>query len=260
MLKTNLNTKKEQVFLQNVLKKNFEQIKVENPTYSLRSFARKLGISPTAMSEMINGKRLITSKTVLKILSELDLTSAEREKVQRFEKSKTAFEFVEPKYIAIDSKKFPFMSQWQYFAVLSLSELVDFKTDVAWIAERLNISKELAKETLDNLLKMEIFEVDAQGKIKANNISFKVSSANETEQFKNGHTENIELARKALDRFTRDELDFTSVTIAVDTELLPAARELLKDFRRKLSLFLEAGKKEEVYKLNIQLFPLTKSK
>lgn len=45
----------------------------------------------------------------------------------------------------------------------------------------------------------------------------------------------------------------------VDLDLLPEAKELIRSFRRKLVEFLESSEKEEVYKLNIQLFPLSVS-
>ena len=52
--------------------------------------------------------------------------------------------------------------------------------------------------------------------------------------------------------------DFTSMTMAIDPEKLTEAKKKIREFRRGLSEFLEAGKKEEVYRLNIQLVPVTK--
>lgn len=74
--------------------------------------------------------------------------------------------------------------------------------------------------------------------------------------FISGHKENLKLAEKHL--ITNFDLsDYSSMTMAIDCELLPEAKELILNFRRQLMRFLESGKKTEVYKLNIQLFPLT---
>jgi len=45
--------------------------------------------------------------------------------------------------------------------------------------------------------------------------------------------------------------------MAIDSSKLPAAKEMIRTFRRKLCEFLESGKKDEIYNLNIQLVPTT---
>jgi hypothetical protein len=46
--------------------------------------------------------------------------------------------------------------------------------------------------------------------------------------------------------------------MAVDPALLPEAKDMIKKFRRRLSRFLESGKKKEVYTIAIQLFPVSR--
>ncbi len=46
--------------------------------------------------------------------------------------------------------------------------------------------------------------------------------------------------------------------MAVDSEKIPEAKILIKEFRQKMSALLESGKKDEVYQLAVQLYPLSK--
>ncbi len=74
------------------------------------------------------------------------------------------------------------------------------------------------------------------------------------------HKQNLELAALALDEVAIEHRDITSITMAIDAKKLPLAKAMIKNFRRQLSEFLESGNKNEVYNLNVQLFPLTKRK
>ena len=46
--------------------------------------------------------------------------------------------------------------------------------------------------------------------------------------------------------------------MAIDPENLGEAKNMIKSFRKRLSKKLESGNKKEVYKLAIQLFPLSR--
>ncbi|MNL65954.1 hypothetical protein D3C87_1903530 [compost metagenome] len=45
--------------------------------------------------------------------------------------------------------------------------------------------------------------------------------------------------------------------MVVASKNLPKAKELIRQFRHDLSELLEQGEADDVYRLNIQLFPLT---
>lgn len=263
MLKKALATDKQQVHLRKVLSKNFEKLKQDSPQYSLRAFARKLGISPTAMSEMIHGKRVITRKTVTKMLDRLEIPAVDKDKIIKNENSRSAFIYEEKKFVEVDLNQNSHIAEWQYFAILSLAETEDFQADSKWIAQRLNISESLAHKSLQNLKELKVLTANEDGKFVPSGLQFKIESGLQETIFKTGHRDSLDLAKKALDDFDRELIDFSSMTMAIDHEFLPEAKDLIRQFRRRLASFLESGKKEEVYKLNIQLFPLsskTKSK
>ena len=57
-----------------VLEKLAEK-RIKNPSYSLRAFSKRLGVSSGALSQIVAGKRPLTRKTALKIAEGLNLDS-----------------------------------------------------------------------------------------------------------------------------------------------------------------------------------------
>lgn len=51
--------------------------KARNPRRSMRAFARKLEISPSTLSEILSGKRSITSKMARRIAEKLELDESQ---------------------------------------------------------------------------------------------------------------------------------------------------------------------------------------
>ena len=71
------------------------------------------------------------------------------------------------------------------------------------------------------------------------------------------HKQILEKAVSSLEQHDRSERDMTSITMAINTALLPEAKVRIARFRQELSEFLEAGPRDRVYVLSIQLFPLS---
>lgn len=59
--------------LRKLLSKEFEYKKTKNPNYSLRAMARDIDISPSVISEYLNGKRSISPKSRYKVIRYLNL-------------------------------------------------------------------------------------------------------------------------------------------------------------------------------------------
>lgn len=66
-----------------LLAAKFDAMRARNPRFSLRSYARKLGISPGATTEILRGKRRISAKLAARFAERLQLE--EQERVQLFD-------------------------------------------------------------------------------------------------------------------------------------------------------------------------------
>src|SRR5690606_22763852 len=59
---------------------DFEAKQKRNPTFSLRAYAKYLGIPPSSLSLIIKGKRPMPQKLIQKITCKLNLSASEEQK------------------------------------------------------------------------------------------------------------------------------------------------------------------------------------
>ena len=227
------------------LNEEFLKAKLRNPAISLRAFAKRLDMQASALSEILNGKRTITEKMGKRILDGLGLSEVEF----RGDYSKED--------IKLSCLDFKVISDWYFFAILSLAEIDDFSVDPIWIAKRLNISQKDAKNAVRILIKKQML-IEENGRFRASHVNFSTPTEIRDLSIKQHTLQSLELARDSLLEDPIDSRDFSTITMAIDPEKIPEAKLMISKFRKKLMKKLESGKKKEVYKLAIQLFPLTK--
>src|SRR5690606_7799835 len=151
------------------------------------------------------------------------------------------------------------IADWYYYAILSLSETKDFQSDAGWIADRLGISERLASDAIERLVRLGLLGRDPQSKkLIHTGKQFEAISAVANPALKKACRQNLELAQKALEETQFEERDFTAITLCFDPSRMGEAKKMIKNFRRNFSRVMEQKEKKEVFKLSIQLFPLTK--
>ena len=70
----------------------------------------------------------------------------------------------------------------------------------------------------------------------------------------------MELAQKSLTTDPVQERDFTSITMAINSKKLAEAKVLIRKFQDELSGLLEDSTPDQVYRLCVQLFPLSQGR
>lgn len=230
-------------------------IQARNPSYSLRAYSKRIGISHSALSEMISGKRPITIKAAQRILQGLDKSPEQIHQIINYSNNSVSG----GKFKSLDMDTYHLIADWYYFAILSLTETDGFKSSEVWIAKRLGISTKIAKEALQRLQNLGLIERDSKTKeIRPTGEQFEAVSEVAKPALKKASRQNIELALKALEETQFSERDFTAITLCFDPERINEAKDQIKKFRREFCKSMESKKKKEVYKLTVALFPLTK--
>jgi uncharacterized protein (TIGR02147 family) len=243
------------------LRQEFVRLKARNPAFSLRAYARRLGISPARLSEVLNRKRTLTKGQVDKIAVAFALdpdTAAtfarrSRPQTQGVKKSDVA------KYSDLDLETFRLMADWHHSAILCLLETSPKPPamSIKWMAQRLGISTIECNRAIERLVKLKLVKREGKAfKPTARNLA--TSSGIPSAALRHLHRQMLDLARSALETQSIEDRDVTSITMAIDKTRLPEAKVMIKDFRRKLCAFLEGGDASEVYSLNVQLFQLSK--
>lgn len=227
-----------------------------NPSYSLRAFGKHLDIPAGRLSEIFSGKRTVTPALATKISQRLALSPTESEKLLAATRP-AASEPVE-EFRQLSNDTFHVIADWYHYAILSLLEIRGFRGDAAWIAARLGISSVEAQAALDRLVRLELVSHKRQRYVKTSG-SLTTSPEVATAALKRAHGQMLEQVMTKVDETPRELRDVTSITMAIDPAKIPEAKTLIQDFRRRLCSLMESGTRREVYSLNVQLIPLSRT-
>ena len=233
-----------------------------NPKYSLRAFARALGMSHTVLSLVLSGKRPLSKGATLKVADALSLDPAERERLLARRRASSPASLPEKgelvRQLSLDT--FELISDWHHYAILSLLELPRARFEARWIASRLGISQVQAKLAIERLKRLGLVECVAKDRWRQAGQPIRVENAVSTAATRKFHRQLLERAVASLDNDPAEARDFTSMTFVLDPRALDHARERIRVFRRELVRELEStGNPSAVYQFTLQLFPVTKA-
>src|SRR5436305_266178 len=148
--------------LPELLHTELQKRRVRNERYSLRSFARALGLSPAFLSKVMNGKKSVGEATFQKIAIRLAI---DPEQADLLKARLPGFKAPGLAFSPVEADQFRFISDWHYFAILEALTLEDGDPSPAWLARRLGISENRVELALDRLLRLGLLQKDARGQI-----------------------------------------------------------------------------------------------
>ena len=215
-----------------------------NERYSIRAFANHLGMDSSTLSQVLSGKRPLSDKKIEAICKKLGITAPN---------SVSA----ESEYNQLDVDAFAVISDWYHFAILDLTLLKSFKSDINWIARKLSIQPLEALRAVERLKRLGMLAEQKGRLVKAKGFYTNYSEGVTSAALKEYQRQVIKKALHAVDNCPQDAKDITSMTIAADSRRLQQAKEKIKNFRRELCAFLEDGESDTVFHLALQLYPVT---
>ena len=166
-------------------------------------------------------------------------------------------------YFVIQQDAFSAMSEWYFDAILELTLIRNFNLDSETIAKSIGITVLQAKIALEILQRLELLVKDKAGRYKLRHQnSINILDPDFTSAANRKYQKSVlEKSLAAVDTIERKHRDHTSTTMAIRASDLPKAKELIQKFRHDLNAYLQRDevKPDEVYQLQISLFPLTKS-
>jgi uncharacterized protein (TIGR02147 family) len=243
-----------------LLVEELDKRKLKNPAFSLRAFAKQLDLGAGPLSQMLSGKRPISLRTFEKIADKLMISP---DKIANITEQKTVKDLVkynipEKNFLPMDEYKI--VAEWQHYVILSLSETDDFQSDEKWIANRLQTSERTVSESLKTLEQLGYISRDKSKKIKLLKPNLQTTRDISNMALRRRHHEALEAGQQALQAVPVELREFAGMVMAIDIKKLPKAKEMIREFMNKLSVYLENDNKNEVYEIAIQLFPRTKTK
>lgn len=238
----------------NTLQQEFLRRGAKNPRYSLRSYAQFLGVHHSTLSGLLSGRRPITKKTVATLSLKLGIFPDNFIKKNNFTLSKHEF---------LEEDIFNRISEWYFDAILELSKLKSFDFTVSNISRYLNMNEVQVSVAIDTLIRLNLLKKTKNGFKIVHENSTNLSSNDKTSSAMRKYQKSIlDKSLEALDLVDRKDRDHTSTTLAIRKRDLPKAKQIIKDFRYKLSALLQDNDEnfDEVYQLQVSFFPLGKRK
>jgi uncharacterized protein (TIGR02147 family) len=254
-----------------LLKDELEKRCKKNTRYSLRAFARDLGVSSARLSLVLAGKGGLSVERAHKIARILGLNETEREHfatlveathgrsaVTRELATVKLRQFEVPVYQQIQADAFRVISDWYHYAILELTVVDGFKPDPAWISKALGIAEMEAKLAVERLERLDLIEWKA-GTLVAKTGFTASTDGIPSESLRKFHQQILNKASEAIVLQTVEERNLSSITLAFDRSKMPEAAERIRRFRREFDRDMAAPQgADSVYCLAIQFFDLTK--
>jgi hypothetical protein len=240
-----------------ILNRELSERKAKNSYYSLRAFARDLGIGSTSLSDVLANKRSLSKTNIEKVSDKLGLSPIDIDLMLGETKGRTAREDLEEKQrLQLEEDTFRLIADWYHLAILSLAKIPGSLADPCWLSERLGITVSEAELALNTLKRLGFIEIK-RGKIYRTTVSLSTTRDIPSSAIRKYHRSNLRLAEDSLEQVNVELREFSSMTMAIDPDKLPQAKDILMRTKRRISKLLESGKAKEVYTLTFQLFPVT---
>jgi uncharacterized protein (TIGR02147 family) len=234
--------------LKDVLNLTFNKRRSLNAGYSRNAFARDLGVSPTALSQFLSGKRNLSKANIQRIIKSLDLPPEFHEQL-----SHEVIPF--PDATTIKEDTFALIADWYHYAILNLTE-IDNITGASQLSARLGISEEVANSAVARLLNLGFLRKSGEG-YKRIQKSLDTGSDFPSEAMRQHHREKMELAIQDLEHGKMSERDISSLTVCFDMEKMPLLKTEIMRFKKRVAALCGPENASEVYGLNVQFFPLS---
>jgi transcriptional regulator with XRE-family HTH domain len=227
-----------------------------NPQYSLRAFALHLGVDHSTLSQWLRGRRPIARRSIETLGGALGVTPAALAAYVEHSGREPDPPFADAALLSGDTVSL--IAEWYHFAILELTRLEEFRPDSRWIARVLDISVDEVNMALQRLIRLDLLEMASPERWldKSGDTSVGIDMLPEG-TLERLHQHAHERSVTAVRGVPVTLRDHSSITMAVSSKALPRAFELAARFRQQLVELLQDGTADDVYQIEIAMFPVT---
>jgi uncharacterized protein (TIGR02147 family) len=246
----------------------------QNPSFSVRAMAAHLSIGSGTLSRILHGTRNIGPTLLPAITEFLGLKAREAEYFSllvRFSRSANPGKkrkFYE-QMLRMRAGSRPVIAEEHYqiferrpcLALHQLLRTVSDCADCAQLGAMLvpRVSAAGVRKAIDLLERTGLIRKNEHGGYSPLDTSLTTGETWRGMAIHGFQRESARLAAEALDRFPKEERDFSTLTVGLSAANFVAAREILRKARQDLlSLDEKETCPDRVYQMNFQLFPLSR--
>jgi uncharacterized protein (TIGR02147 family) len=246
-----------------ILQFDYEVKKKKNSRFSMRSYAKMLGISSGRLSEILSGKSPLTEKKARSIIDKLSLDTQDKQYFLRLVENEYHFRSqtrgqtkTTTTTRKLNIEEFSVICDWEYFSLMALIETSTFKSESKWIAKKLGISVTRTQEVLGRLQKLGFISRE-DGEYKNTHRSLSTLTDIPSSALRKANTECIQHGLEKMNTIDVHLRDITSITLPVNIKKIKEAKMLIRKFKAQMSRLLAKDETTEIYNLNIQLVPVS---
>ncbi|MBX3022443.1 MAG: DUF4423 domain-containing protein [Bdellovibrionales bacterium] len=256
---------------QDFLLEEFRSRRSRNPHYSLRAFARDLGMPASKLSQNLRGLCGISVAKAEKIAAKLQMRDDEkhlflalvesqhaRSRVARQQAHASLQKIREEKIDEMNLETFSSIRDWYHMAILEMVDIKGFRPDPEWIAAKLTLPVEVVKEAVERLQTIGLLAIE-NGVWRQTHQELELPSGIPSRTIREHHKQILTKAIMAIDQTAVERREYSTQTFAFDHRNLNEVKTLVREFQRKLGRLSHQGNKDSVYIMAMQLFPVVEA-
>lgn len=244
-------------------------------SFTWRKFAQLAGFtSPTYLKLVCEGKSSLSKLGVEKVAAAMNLGGfeliffrhlVEYNQAKDDEIRKSAYASMQDiakanKIRVVDSDAFTYFESWKNPVLRELAALMPGATPEA-IAQMCwqPITAEEVRNSLDFMVSVGLLQQKSENEYVQTDKAVIGNSEVIPITIRSMHREMAGFAQKAIDEFDVNDRNFSGVTMSVDKDAYVQIIRELESCRRKIVAIANTSQKpDQVYRLNLQMFPMTK--
>jgi uncharacterized protein (TIGR02147 family) len=252
----------------------YRENKNDDPRFSHRHIAAKMGFDSGYFTKIIQGKRNISKKLISKFAVFLELKVKESrffEALVLYNQAKSLSEkrqylerllsFRKTDAAVLDKRQYELFDRWYYFAIRELLAFYRFSGNYEELASLTEpqIRPKDAKKAIQVLEKAGLIVKNTSGIYERVEPVWTTGSDVRSIALVNLHRSMADLGKDAFDRFDRDKRSMSTLTLSVSEKEYKAIEQEVEAVRKRiLALARSCEKPDRVYQCNFNVFPLSR--
>jgi uncharacterized protein (TIGR02147 family) len=243
--------------------------------FSWREFAKRAGYSSPVFLKLVSEKKSsLTAEGIERVGLALGLTVKEQaffrllvqfthensnEKKQKLFKEMRSIALL-CKSAVLEANQYDYYKEWHHSVIRELAPNVSSESEIASLLVP-KISLSTVKASLALLVKLGLLKKDSNGKYIQTEKHLTTGDSISSMAVRRHHENMGNLAVAALESIPKESRDISGITMGLSEAGFEALKAELASFRRKVKEIVEksANGEEAVYRLNLQLFPMSKN-